>query len=475
MAFDLVKVKHAMLGSLPIKIRSDLNIGDALMHMQYEYLSVDQTRPEKTRLEQPIFSMYRYDIEKIMIYDEKEPNTICIVPTDDWCNKFNKEIHKLVVDKCSDIQSKRQLIFFTEQIPLTVQRNLLSWEENGRMGKSDFQQLITRIGSKNNTNSTCSPKNGISLRVAHVQFGTLPGKGLTTLGIKNSKLSIEIECYFMDEVSKEISKIERYKVALSTRSVNKIIVNYECEPLLVCVVPSKKYCDIVNKGLKKDVLDSQGIFPAQRQITFSFRENISLFKEFIQQKLPELQKIAPVTTLLDVIHEIHEPTEVYDQMLNISDLPEEKSTPVLLNVGDVQLGSLKVESSTELSLQNSALRIILVHSQEECTQEEGHKKRKMSEKFSLVLRSKDIDKMIINYECEPLLLCVVPSKTYSEIVNKELKMNVLDAQSEVPVKRQIVFSIQDDPLSCKKLMERQLSELQEIAPVSKLMDIMHKM
>ena len=57
MAFDLVKVKHAMLGSLPIKIRSDLKFGDAIMHMQYEYLSVDRIRPEKTRLEQPIFAM----------------------------------------------------------------------------------------------------------------------------------------------------------------------------------------------------------------------------------------------------------------------------------------------------------------------------------------------------------------------------------------------------------------------------------
>ena len=425
----------------------------------------------------------RDDIEKIMIYDEKEPNTICIVPTDNWCKRLNKEIGKLVIDKYSDIQSKRQLIFFTEQIPLNVQRSLLAWkiieEEHGRgtkryvrMDESGFQQLITRIGSKNNANSTCSQKHGTSLHVAHVQFGTLSGKGITTLGLENCKLSIEIECCIIDEVLKKIKRIDRYKVALSSHDVDKIIVNCECEPLLLCVIPSGKYSDIVNKGLQMDILNTQSNLPAQRQITFLIQENISLFKEFMQEKLPELHKIAPVTTLVDVIHKIQEHTEdeKYCAQIDKSDLPEEK--PVLLNVGDVQFGSLKVESDTALSLQHSALRIVLVHSS---IKAEGRKKRLMSDKFSLVLRSKDVDKLIINYECEPLLICVVPSKTYSEIVNKKLEMNVLDAQSDVATKRQIIFSIQDSPSLCKKMMEQLLSELQKIAPVSKLLDLIHMM
>ena len=488
MAFDFVKVKHAMLGSLPIKIRSDLQFGDtgdAIMHMRYEYLSVDHVRPERTRLEQPIFAMDRDEIEKIMIYDEKEPNTICVVPTDTWCKGLNKEIGKLVIDKWSDIQSKRQLIFFTEKIPLNVQRKLLAWaliKEHGqgiekkysRMDESGFQQLITRIGSKNNANSTCSLKHGISLHVACVQFGTLSGKGITTLGLKNSKLSIEIECCIKDEVLKKINRIDRYKVALSSHDVDKIIVNYECEPLLVCVIPSERYSDIVNNGLQMNVLDTQSNFPAKRQIIFFIQEKMSSFKEFMQQKLPELQKIAQVTNLLDVIHKVQESTEVekYCAQIDTSDLPKEKHSPILLNVGDVQFGSLKVESDGALSLQHSALRIVLVHSS---VKGEGHKKRLMNEKFSLVMRSKDVDKLIISYECEPLLICVVPSKTYSEIVNKILEMSVLDAQSDVATKRQIIFSIQDSPSLCKKLMEKQLPELRKIAPVSKLLDLIHKM
>ena len=148
-----------------------------------------------------------------------------------------------------------------------------------------------------------------------------------------------------------------------------------------------------------------------------------------------------------------------------------------LPVSHVQFGSLQGKGLTPLTLQNSVLRIEI-----ECSFEmvEGGKKKRMNEKYKLALSSVEVAKITLNCEREPFLLCVIPSKRYSEVVNKALNMNVIDAQSEVSAKQQIIFVIQNDSVVFKKCMEQNLPELQKIAPIgvfgrNDIMNIVHKM
>ena len=154
------------------------------------------------------------------------------------------------------------------------------------------------------------------LPVSHVQFGSLQGKGLTPLTLQNSVLRIEIECSFeMIEGGKKKRMNEKYKLALSSVEVAKITLNCEREPFLLCVVPSKRYSEVVNKALSMNVVDAQSEVPAKQQIIFVIQNDSVLFKKCMEQNLPELQKIAPIgvfgrNDIMNIVQKMIAPEEV---------------------------------------------------------------------------------------------------------------------------------------------------------------------
>ena len=138
---------------------------------------------------------------------------------------------------------------------------------------------------------------GFELGVKHVQLGSLAGKGTTPLTLCNNVLRIEVECSFdivADNKKKKVN--ERYMLALSSVEVSKIIVNYETELLVVSVVPSKRYSDIVNEALSKSVIDAGSNSYMKQQILFIIDSSKDIFKRTLERTLPHLQRISPVSS-----------------------------------------------------------------------------------------------------------------------------------------------------------------------------------
>lgn len=162
------------------------------------------------------------------------------------------------------------------------------------------------------SNLLTTTEQGFELNVSNVQLGSLPGKGTTPLSLKNNALRIEVECSFeVLEANKKKRMNEKYKLALSSVEVSQIIVNYESEPLVMSVIPTRRYSEIVNKALSKCILDAENSELIKRQIIFVIDSEKSVFKRTLEQTLPHLQRISPVSTYLNddittVITSIHE-------------------------------------------------------------------------------------------------------------------------------------------------------------------------
>lgn len=141
---------------------------------------------------------------------------------------------------------------------------------------------------------------GFQLNISYVQLGSLPGKAMTSLSLKSNALRIEVECSFeILEGNKKKRMSEKYKLALSSVEVSQIFVKYESERLVLAVVPSKQYSDIVNKALSKCILDAQSDELIKRRIEFFVNSEKGVFKRTLEQTLPHLQRIAPVKVYLD--------------------------------------------------------------------------------------------------------------------------------------------------------------------------------
>ena len=138
------------------------------------------------------------------------------------------------------------------------------------------------------------------LIVWHVQLGSLAGKGMTPLTLHNNVLRIEVECSFeVLEANKKKRMSERYKLALSSVEVSRIIVSYDTDIFVICVVPSKRYSDIINEALSKCIIDARSKRAIEQQIIFIVSSTRDVFKRTLEKTLPHLQRIAPVSINLN--------------------------------------------------------------------------------------------------------------------------------------------------------------------------------
>ena len=137
---------------------------------------------------------------------------------------------------------------------------------------------------------------GFELNVQHVQLGSLAGKGTTPLCLQNDVLRIEIECSFDFVVENKKKKLnEKYKLALSSVEVSKIIINCEPDLLFIAIVPSKRYSDVVNEALSRYILDAESTSPFERWIIFIVHSSQDMFKQTVDRTLPHLQRISSVS------------------------------------------------------------------------------------------------------------------------------------------------------------------------------------
>jgi len=140
---------------------------------------------------------------------------------------------------------------------------------------------------------------GFELTVWHVQLGSLAGKGMTPLTLRNNVLRIEVECSFeVLEANKKKRMSERYKLALSSVEVSKIIVSYDTGIFMISVIPSKRYSDIINEALSKCIIDAGSKRSIEQQIIFIVSSTKDDFKRTLEKTLPHLQRIAPVSSHL---------------------------------------------------------------------------------------------------------------------------------------------------------------------------------
>ena len=193
------------------------------------------------------------------------------------------------------------------RIPKLSDRMKLQGGKTNQDSKSNDSPGLAIVRPSNLLTTT---EQGFEVSVRHVQLGSLSGKGMTPLSLKSNALRIEVECSFeVIEANKKKRMNEKYKLALSSVEVSQINVNYENEPMLISVVPSKRYSDIVNKALSKCILDAQSEKTIERQIIFVVNSQKEVFKRTLEKTLPHLQRISPVST-----YTIEELTSVLSNM-----------------------------------------------------------------------------------------------------------------------------------------------------------------
>ena len=136
-----------------------------------------------------------------------------------------------------------------------------------------------------------------------------------------------------------------------------------------------------------------------------------------------------------------------------------------LTVGYVQFGALPGKAISSLTLTDSVLRVDI-----ECSYhvEVDGQSKKTTEKYSLALSSVEVCRILISCEEKPLVICAVPTKKYSDVVNLALKGVILDAESDIAVKRQMTFVIDHDPVLLRHIVEHHMDILNKISTVHQI-------
>ena len=148
--------------------------------------------------------------------------------------------------------------------------------------------------------SLCSFEKQFELPVKSIHLGSLPGRCITPLSLQNNTLKVEVECtYEVTEGNTKKVMNEKYKLALSSVEVAQINLNFEKDPFMISVIPSKRYSEIVNQALSRCILDVQNEDPIKRQIVFFIECEQSLFKRLLEKNLQPLQRIAKVCAFSD--------------------------------------------------------------------------------------------------------------------------------------------------------------------------------
>eukprot|EP00112_Aurelia_sp_Birch-Aquarium-sp1_P001722 Seg1188.3 transcript_id=Seg1188.3/GoldUCD/mRNA.D3Y31 product="hypothetical protein" protein_id=Seg1188.3/GoldUCD/D3Y31 len=275
---------------------------------------------------------------------------------------------------------------------------------------STSQDVITTSQHVPVKNSLNANNVGFELPVSHVQFGSLPGLGLAPLTLQNSVLRIEIECSFeMVEGGKKKRMNEKYKLALSSVEVDEILIKYEREPLLICVTPSKGYCELVNKDFEMNIFDTQSNIPTKRQITFVIKEDAFLFKKLMEQNLPEFLQIAKVVSFDNREKSEQFCLEAVEKVCN-QNTPrlEEKSKPGHpLGISPIRHTNMgeSISIGTPMSLQDSAMKAGVAFCIEKVADGETS-----NDKFKWTLKPGGVEKIEVSHESEKLVISVIPSK-----------------------------------------------------------------